>query len=50
MTDKINKEFHKWLRDRQDWVTGVAQSDTVYQAMKLAYEAGKESQLSTERG
>ena len=46
MRDKINKEFHKWLRDREDWVKGIAQSDTVYQAMKLAYEAGKSEKRS----
>jgi len=41
--EKINNEFHKWLRDREDWVKCVAQSNIVYQAMRLAYEAGKKS-------
>jgi len=47
MPEKVNKEFHKWLRDTEDWVKGVAQSDVVYQAMMLAYEAGKDSQKKT---
>ena len=47
--EKINKEFHKWLRDREDWVKCVAQSDIVYQAMRMAYEAGKESEATNGR-
>jgi len=31
--------FHQWLRQQDQWVIVVAQSDTVYQAMKLSYEA-----------
>ena len=33
--------FHSWLRNQDQWVIAVAQSDTVYQAMKLSYEANK---------
>lgn len=44
MAEEINKEFHKWLDDEADgWVKAVAGSDTVYQAMKSAWEAGKDS-------
>jgi|GEM_PF-5838779 len=31
--------FHQWLRGQDQWVISVAQSDVVYQAMKLAYAA-----------
>lgn len=31
--------FHQWLSNQDRWVIAVAQSDTVYQAMKLSYEA-----------
>ena len=41
--EKINNEFHKWLRDSEDWVKCVSQSNLVYKVMRLAYEAGKES-------
>lgn len=41
-TVKQAAEFHKWLiRTAPRWVVTVAQSYTVYQAMVLAYEAGK---------
>lgn len=40
--DKVNKEFHAWLRDEAEgWVRGAAQSDTVYQAVRVAYEGVK---------
>ena len=35
--------FHSWLRNQEQWVITVAQSDTVYQAMKLSYEANAEA-------
>jgi len=52
IVEKVNKEFHAWLKDESEgWVRTVAQSDTVYQAMKQAYEGGKQSQCnSTEKG
>jgi hypothetical protein len=31
--------FHSWLRNQDQWVIAVAQSDIVYQSMKLSYEA-----------
>ena len=31
--------FHKWIQDQTQWVKSAAQSDVVYQAMKLSYEA-----------
>ena len=43
--EKVNKEFHAWLRDEAEgWIQTVALSDAVYQALKRAYEGGKQSQ------
>jgi hypothetical protein len=36
--------FHSWLRNQDQWVIAVAQSDSVYQAMKLAYAANTQGQ------
>ena len=35
-------QFHQWLRTQDQWVIAVAQSDIVYQAMKLSYDANME--------
>ena len=45
-----NLEFHKWVRIAPDWVVAAAQSDTVYQAMKLAFEAGRSHTTPTAKG
>ena len=42
MSEKINKEFHKWLEyEATGWVRLVAHSTTAYQALRVAFEAGK---------